>query len=157
MYKNFIIIFTCFFLFGFKSEKQVKIEQLEKEFFSAIHSVPAWKNTVKASTELLKYKPEHAEAHFRKGIALSQLSRHKESIESLDKAIKFYKNAEKTKQKMIISYSYYVRGLQLKYLGKLEEALESFDMGIKHGLNDRHIQFDREVVIGKLGRHHMYQ
>jgi tetratricopeptide (TPR) repeat protein len=65
-----------------------KIKALEKKLATARFSYPdGWYKVISTANKLLKYLPNHPEAHFEKGSALHHLDKYKEAIESFDKAI----------------------------------------------------------------------
>ena len=130
-----------------------KIKELEKKLVTASFSYPnGWQNAISVSNKLLKYVPNHTEAHFEKGSALHQLGRYKEAIDSFNQAIKYIHLAKPSYTKMVLTNSYYEKAECLRALGKLEEALEYFDLAIKHGLDHRHIHHERTEVLMELGR-----
>ncbi len=137
-----------------------KIKALEKKLTTARFSYPnGWQNAISVSNKILKYVPNHPEAHFEKGSALHHLGKYKEAIESFDQAIKyshlakaFYSISPETHRDMILNQSYYEKAQGLRVLGKLEDALKYFDLAIKNGLDHRYIHSERYEVLLELGR-----
>lgn len=158
----FLILLTLLTSCSISHDK--KIKELESklgfvQFYPSKGWKSSWGNVISASDKLLKYVPNHPEAHYEKGRALHQLGKYKEAIDSFDKTIKykhlikgFYSLSPKEYSDIILNQSYYEKAECLRALGKLEEALENFDLAIKHGLDHRHINHERTEVLMELGR-----
>ncbi|MDJ0744790.1 MAG: tetratricopeptide repeat protein, partial [Xenococcaceae cyanobacterium MO_167.B27] len=78
-----------------------------------------------------------------KGIALRNLARFEEAIESYDKALKF--NPDKDS-------AWYMRGIALGHLARFEEAIESYDKALKFNPDKDSAWYMRGIALGNLAR-----
>jgi tetratricopeptide (TPR) repeat protein len=94
--------------------------------------------------EDLKANLDDATAWFNRGLALGDLSRYDEALESFDRAIQLQPDDAR---------AWNNRGWPLDELGRYEEALESFDKAVQFKSDLAEAWKNRGLELGKLGRH----
>ncbi len=97
------------------------------------------------SEDILKYRPENAEAHFQRGVTLDFFGRYQDAMEALTLAIKYNRQP-------YLGEVYYHRGVSKEDLGNLEGALKDYKKAIELGYNERDVHFRANAILLKFGR-----
>ena len=100
------------------------------------------KDALAAYERLIALRPDRAEAHLGRGVALYELKRPKEALASYDRALAIEPdNAE----------AHDNRGIVLQHLKRPKEALDSYDRALVVGLGDAGVHHRRGLALLALG------
>ena len=111
---------------------------------TALYEIKQYEKAVAAYDQVLRFNPQHAEAHYHKGNALSGLKRYEEAVTAYDLALRF--NPQHAN-------AHYHKGLALSDLKRYDEAIVAYDLALRFNPQYANAHYHKGLALSDLKRY----